>query len=261
MKTVDQEYLKNSQYVNSGNLSSRAALHVKFSTNETGWPRWIFEQLILANKSEILELGAGHGILWKENKDRIPDDWNIVISDLSEGMLSEAKNNLRGLKNFTDYRTIDIQKIPFPDKTFDCVIANHMLYHVPDISKALSEIRRVLIPGGYLFAATNGSTHMREIYDLIRKFVKEFESATQRFTLENGQKQLEPHFEIIELLKYQDSLVVCEPLPLIKYIRSLSGFADVNENHLKQIESYVHSRFRTDGEFHISKDAGLFKAQ
>lgn len=136
-----------------------------------------------------------------------------------------------------------------------------MLYHVPDISKALSEIRRVLVPGSYLYAATNGSTHMRELYDLVRKYVKDFKNdSQQRFSLENGRKQLEPFFEYIDLLKYHDSLVVNEPLPLIKYIRSMIGLDKVSQNHLKQIENYIYSSFDTDGEFYISKSGGLFKA-
>ncbi len=259
MKTIDQDYLKNGQYGNSANLSSRVNLHEKFSTNKIGWPKWVFDKIALFNKHRILELGAGYGILWTENKDRLPDDWSIVISDLSEGMLSEAKDNLSGLKNITDFKTIDIQKIPFPDNSFDCIIANHMLYHVPDKSKALSEIRRVLTQGGCLFAATNGSTHMRELHNLIRKFIKGFESSTsQRFNLENGQEQLELYFDSIELLKYQDSLVVDEPLPLIDYFRSVVGLENVAHVHLEQIEESIHSSFNADGKFHISKDGGLF---
>ena len=124
MKTVDQNYLKNKQYANSTNLSSRANLHEKFSTNKVGWPKWVFDQIALLDKPVILELGSGYGILWLENKDRIPDDWRIIISDFSQGMLSEAKNNLNGLKNFTDFEIIDIQNIPFPDKTFNCIMGD-----------------------------------------------------------------------------------------------------------------------------------------
>ena len=43
---------------------------------------------------------------------------------------------------------IDIQDIPFPDHCFDVVIANHMLYHVPDLTKAISEVHRVLRTDG-----------------------------------------------------------------------------------------------------------------
>ena len=58
---------------------------------------------------------------------------------------------------------MDAQDIPFEDDTFGCVVANHMLYHVPDLDKGLAEIRRVLKPGGKLYAATNGEAHMLEL--------------------------------------------------------------------------------------------------
>ena len=43
---------------------------------------------------------------------------------------------------------IDIQQIPYPDGSFDTAIANFMLYHVPDLPRAIGEVRRVLRPGG-----------------------------------------------------------------------------------------------------------------
>ncbi len=54
------------------------------------------------------------------------------------------------------FKEIDAQSIPFEDETFDAVIANHMLYHVPDRPKAIAEIKRVLKPGGRLIATTIG---------------------------------------------------------------------------------------------------------
>jgi len=216
--------------------------------------------MVLPNNPKILELGAGHGMLWTANKDRIPEDWNIVISDLSEGMLFEAQNNLGDLENVFTFKAFDCQKIPFPDKTFDCVIANHMLYHVPDILKALSEIRRVLLPGGCLYAATNGSTHMQELYEIIRRHVIDFEYGHKRFTLENGRVKLESYFGFIYLLKYHNSLLVNDPLALIDYVRSMIGLVNATQKNLKQIEKYLYSSFDADGEFYISKSVGLFKA-
>jgi SAM-dependent methyltransferase len=47
-----------------------------------------------------------------------------------------------------DYKC-DVQELPFEDVSFDAVICNHVLEHVPDDKKAMSEILRVLKPGGY----------------------------------------------------------------------------------------------------------------
>src|SRR5262245_38860094 len=44
---------------------------------------------------------------------------------------------------------IDLTALPYPDADFDVVIANHVLEHVADESRALAEIRRVVRPGGW----------------------------------------------------------------------------------------------------------------
>ena len=67
----------------------------------------------------------------------------LVLSDFSAGMVKVSKENCRHHDN-VEYQVIDIQDIPFGDETFDIVIANMMLYHVPDLHRALTEVRRVL---------------------------------------------------------------------------------------------------------------------
>ena len=65
-------------------------------------------------------------------------------------------------------RTCDAQDLPFDDGTFDVVVANHMLYHVPDPRRAAAEFARVLRPGGVLLAATNGPQHLDAVADVSR---------------------------------------------------------------------------------------------
>lgn len=66
----------------------------------------------------------------------------------------------------------DAQALPFRDASFDAVIANHMLYHVPDIPRALGEVRRVLKPSGFCYAATMGVANMREVDELAACFFR-----------------------------------------------------------------------------------------
>ncbi len=94
----------------------------------------------------------------------------IALSDFSPGMIEEAQHNLADAGRPFAFERIDAQAIPFADASFDMVIANHMLYHVPDRPQALAEIRRVLRPGGRLYAATGGANHLREIGELVQRF-------------------------------------------------------------------------------------------
>ena len=159
---TDQNRLR-TQYRDATNLSARINLHARFSTNAYGWHRWVFDQFEPRPHWRVLELGCGPGTLWLKNRDRLPEDWDIMLSDFSPGMLEEARRKLASLPHPFAFRQMDAQAIPLPDASLDAVIANHMLYHIPDRQKAFAEIRRVLKPGGRLYAATNGHNHLREL--------------------------------------------------------------------------------------------------
>ncbi len=71
-----------------------------------------------------------------------------------------------------------------------------MLYHVPELARALAEISRVLKPGGRLYASTIGETHLREIDKLIQQVVPDAgwwgNKVNTSFTLEKGREVLSP---------------------------------------------------------------------
>ncbi|MBO0795835.1 MAG: class I SAM-dependent methyltransferase, partial [Ktedonobacteraceae bacterium] len=171
----DRKYLLQEQYKNASNLNARVELHRRFSTSKAHWQHWVFEQFATAANSRILELGCGPAHLWRDNIERIPAGWDITLSDFSAGMLAEAQRNLEGSAHTFRFRVIDAQTIPFESESLDVVIANHMLYHVPDRARALGEIQRVLKKGGRLYAATNGQNHLWEISDLIRRVSPEYD--------------------------------------------------------------------------------------
>ena len=61
-------------------------------------------------------------------------------------MLVSVQQHLAAQLPVADYAVLDLQALPFPEACFDAVIANHMLYHVPDRPRALAEVQRVLKP-------------------------------------------------------------------------------------------------------------------
>ena len=138
-KMQDPSYLRGEQYRTADNLAARIRLHDSFSTNTYGWFRWIFDHFELPEGCRILELGCGPGDLWRENAGRIHSSWEIVLSDFSEGMVTEAQKNLAGCPQTSTFAVIDAQELPFGGDCFDAVIANHCLYHFPDLGKALSD--------------------------------------------------------------------------------------------------------------------------
>ncbi|HET9221133.1 MAG TPA: class I SAM-dependent methyltransferase [Roseiflexaceae bacterium] len=258
----DQHYLLTKQYHNAANLNARIQLHTRFSTNAYGWHPWIFDQFKIAPHSRVLELGCGPARLWTQNSARIPEEWDITLSDFSAGMLEEARRNLAGVRRRFSFEVIDAQSIPFEDASFDAVIANHMLYHVPARAKALSEIRRVLRPGGRFYASTVGAAHLREIGELVRRFDPQIifgigDEAS--FTLENGAQQLAPYFSNVAVYRYDDALIVTEAEPLIAYVLSGRVGAALEGDRVAEFAAFVQRELAQHGTIHITKDSGLFE--
>ncbi len=197
----DSEYLKKSQYKNADNLNARISLHQRFSTNPHDWQGWVFKKADIQPGQTILEIGCGPGTFWKPNLKQVPENVNPVLTDLSYGMVKNAKP-IQQTHPYFNFSNLDSMRLPFKEASFDRVIANHMLYHVPDINTVLREITRVLKPNGMIVAATNGENHMLETYTLLSHLLPEFFSkprVLRRFNLENGEDQLRKKYNEVKL--------------------------------------------------------------
>ena len=264
-KISDQDYLRDDQYKDASNLNARIRLHVEFSTNKYGWFRWVFDQYELSAEARVLELGCGPGDLWHENIDRIPEDWEINLSDFSPGMLNQAREKLDYQSHPFNFEIIDAQSIPYEVDHFDMIIANHFLYHVPDRPKAISEIRRVLKPGGRLYATTVGINHMKELPDLVARFDPDgptfLKSEDIPFTMENGADQLRKSFSKVEKRRYQDGLRITDADVLVDY--AFSGMRmGLDENRREDFAEFIKQEMaENDGVIVIEKDSGMFLAQ
>lgn len=248
------------QYRDDRNLKARIALHQRFSTASRDFHLWVFDHFNFNTDARVLELGCGTGALWQKNRDRVPSSWRLTLSDFSFGMLRAAELNMAPLH--LQCVQFDAQFIPFRENSFDVLVADHMLYHIPDLPRALGEIRRVLRVGGKVYAATNGAAHMQEYFQFIAKFADvETPREPLQFTLENGSEQLESQFSRVERIDFQDGLVVTEAEPLMQY--ALSGFVGkkwIQGGRETELRSAIAERIAGDGAFRISKSIGLFMA-
>lgn len=266
IKIINTEKIWLNQYKNSANLSARISLHDLFSTNKYGWHKWFYDQLGLCEDMTVLELGCGNASLWLRNIDKIPKNCKITLTDISEGMLDDARKNLGDYSKNFNFNRVDAQNIPYEDSSFDVVIADHIFYHISDKQKALSEIKRVLKPKGCLYLSTIGKNHLIELRELLKEFKSNIVIAqsdfAEDFGLENGEAQISKYFDTTELLRYEDSLIVSEIEPIINYLYSTTGNSKeilVGEN-LKSFKSFVESKMKVTGDIFITKDTGVFKA-
>ncbi|MDE6433936.1 MAG: methyltransferase domain-containing protein [Lachnospiraceae bacterium] len=259
-----------SQYQNANNIAARINLHKLFSTNKQGWFPWVYEHCGITEGMEILELGCGNGAIWKENYEKVPKNTHIVLNDISEGMLRDTRRELEQIECLQnghysmpqfDIRAFDCHEIPFENNSFDCIIANHVLFYCDDLTQVLCEVQRVLKQDGGFICSSYGAAHMQEITQLVKGFhsmiTLSADKLYENFGMGNGEELLKPYFTQIERKMYEDSLLVDKAEPLIEYILSCHG----NQNQYileryKEFRSYVEKK--TEKKFQITKEAGIF---
>ena len=168
----------------------------------------LFGAIAEADPARMLEVGCGPG----ELAARVQDDLGatVIAIDVSERMVALARG--RGV----DARVGDVQQLPFEDASFDCAVAAWMLYHVPDVPRALAELARVLEPGGRLVAVTNGVTHVRELRELLG-----LPGTTETaFSAENGKSLLRDHFAHVELRDAGGTIRFPDREAVVSYVRA-----------------------------------------
>lgn len=250
-----------SQYKDSRNTSIRIKLHEDYSINKTGWFEWIYSLLAIKPGDNVLEIGCGNGELWRVNRDKLPKNAKIILSDLSPGMIHDAKENLGNSPIFY-YQIFDCSTIPYKDESFDLIIANHMLFYLKDRESVFHEIKRVLKRGGTFICSTYGKEHMKEISALVKEYDQRIMLSNvnlyEIFGLDNGEKELEQYFNSVEKLTYEDYLKVNQSEPLIDYIMSCHG--NQLEYMKDDFSDFINRKLKNKGYLKITKDAGIFKS-
>ena len=194
--------------------------------------------------------------MWKGKLSLLDGCSYLTLTDFSSGMLETAKKNIES-SALVDFKVVDIQDIPYEDDTFDVVIANMMLYHVPNLDKGLSEVRRVLKPDGVFYCATYGE---HGIMEFINDTLKEYNisgSIGKTFTLQNGRSALGKHFTVVERLDREDGLAVTHIPDFVDYVLSLSSLSGL-ESASAELLLQAFEKKSINGTLYIPKEYGMF---
>lgn len=266
MKLDDRDYVA-SQYQDSANFDARVRIYELYDVSEERLPRWMFPRLGLREGERVLEVGCGTGILWRENAERLPARLALTLTDLSPGMLAQARARLAGLAPAPVFELADVQSLQFPDASFDAVIANHMLYHVPDRAKAFAEIRRVLRPGGRFTAATYPWTHLLEIREALESLgcigvMLPLRRGSDGFDLEVGAEEIARGFRIERVERRDSWLAVRDTKTLLDYVRSIGTGARARApaDALEQLRARAARQIELTGAFRIQISAATICA-
>jgi ubiquinone/menaquinone biosynthesis C-methylase UbiE len=185
MRAIDDATFVREQYADEANLAARKSAYANMEGPDPRAVLW--ELVVAAQPKRVLEVGGGEGELAERIVRALGCE--LVAIDQSERMVEIQRS--KGI----DARVGDVQSLPFDDAKFDLAIAAWMLYHVADLDRALSELARVLRPGGRLIAVTNASDHLLELHELAGVAKRDREWV---FRSENGEALLRRYFAQVE---------------------------------------------------------------
>src|SRR5512133_1931798 len=132
--TPDPNTIK-SAFATDEEYAVRSRIHEMYSRPQIDFRRWVLNTQPWTGAERVLDIGAGPGSYFEQLSERSPNGI-IIAGDLSLGMVQRAQKTPPG--KYVRLMAMDAQNLPFQDQSFDVVLANHMLYHVPDIDQAVA---------------------------------------------------------------------------------------------------------------------------
>jgi SAM-dependent methyltransferase len=205
--TLDDPRVVREEYASERGLEARRAAY-RFATGPDA-PQMAFDAVAEARPRRVLEVGCGPGELAARIADELGAE--VVAVDISPRMVELARG--RGV----DARVGDVADLPLASEEFDCALAAWMLYHVPDVDRALGELARVLAPGGRLVAVTNAVEHLRELRELLGLPVEERHTP---FSDRDAEELLRRHFDRIEVRDAAGAIRFPSRAEVIRYVEA-----------------------------------------
>jgi len=134
------------------------------------WKQITIESSGVRPGGRVLDLAGGTGDLAAAFSKRVGDKGQVILADINSAMLEVGRDKLIDTGNYNRIRWVqaDAEKLPFEDKSFDCVTIAFGLRNVTRKEEALKSIYRVLKPGGRLLVlefSKPASPILEQIYD------------------------------------------------------------------------------------------------
>ncbi len=249
------------QYKDGNNLNTRVSLYDKYKVGGNS-NKWMTDRYDFFDGCEVAEFGTGTGKDWARIIEDIASCCHLVLSDFSSGMVEGLKEKYKHLDN-VEVMQIDIQDIPFKDESKDFAIANAMLYHVPDIDKAVNEVHRILKPGGKFYAATMGTKSMFTFFKgTLHEAVPSVSMAENiRFTLENGKEYLNKYFSDVDIVYNKGRLEIDDANDIIDFALSTASITGIEEINRPKLFDYYEKMKDEEGKIVIEIEYGMFVAR
>lgn len=220
---IELAYLRE-EYANDKFLSARREIQQVYGLPKVDFPTWVLKHLHLRGDERLLDVGCGPG-WYVEPLRKQADGIKYQGIDLFPGTLERHP----ALDSVSQAQA---QHLPFGQSQFDVVMANHLLFHIPDAEGTIEEFRRVLKPNGVIVAATNSLQSMPEFQALFRRALVLLGLPSREhaqilmpphigFALENGTQLFARQFYAVVRYELPGTLVFPGVDPIVTYLESM----------------------------------------
>ena len=241
-----------SQYGDDRNLAARQSIY-RYRRGREG--RNFYDVVVdlagLRGDEVVVDVGCGNGQYLRTLGMR-SHRGAVAGFDLSAGMAKAASG-------WGPAAAGDAQALPVRTACADVVLCPHMLYHVPDQAAAVSEMRRVLRPGGRAVVVTNSVEHFRQVDDLVASLTGTRPLRLMlAYTMEEGEPVLRTAFDHVERHDFAGALDVPDAQAVVDYVASVREVFELDDAGLEAFGREVQAVIDRDGVFEITTASGAF---
>ena len=254
------------QYETDQHLQTRIRTHQLYSVG-TNLEEGVDQVLKLESQESLLDIGTGPGIF--PTRLRISGHTGRLVGvDFSSGMLEVA----RAKTDQVEWLQANAMELPFADSSFDVVTARHMLYHVPDMNKALQEAKRVLKPNGRFLAVTNDDGYMLEFWNTVIEAVRDdsefvfliHEMLNRQFFSAHLEQQIQAVFGNSTFTRLEALLEFSNIQPVLEYWDSIQPSYDISDTAWtrgREALSWVLDTRFANGVWRVTKNVAIITAR
>ncbi len=254
-------------------LARRIDIHNKYGSKDID--QWMLGLLPLRKGEKILDVGCGSGKQCFSYYDYLGGEADITGGDVNQELLAQAIENNKTRGADVKFVTLDFDKpFDFANDTFDLLSCCFAIYYATDIPFTISEMHRVLKPGGMLFTSGPMPDNKRFFYDVIRQAtgmeIPPMPGSSRYSSLILN--EMRGLFNKVTVHIFENSLHFDSVEPFVEYTRaSLSedrrlwkSFFETKDDFVKimgKIEAVAKVHFDRDGELIMKKVVGGFLAR